>query len=79
MRDRHNKQLPVSAPKPEHELHQRYLVHVGTASALAALATATATATATALATALAALAALTADGAASAAMGRMRESRQTN
>ena len=38
----------MSASQPEHELHQRYLVHVGTASALAALATATATATATA-------------------------------
>ena len=35
----------MSAPQPEHDLHQRYLVHMGTASA-AALAAALATAAA---------------------------------
>ena len=40
MRHRHNKQLPVSAPRPEHELHQRSLVQVATATTVSALAAA---------------------------------------
>jgi hypothetical protein len=32
MQHRHNEQLPVSAPQPEHDLHQRDLVRVGTAA-----------------------------------------------
>ena len=41
MYHQHNKQLPVSAPQPEHDLHQRYLVLVGTAAAAALTAFAT--------------------------------------
>ena len=53
MYHQHNKQLPVSAPQPEHDLHRRYLVHVFTASALAAIApSATAAAVTAALAAA---------------------------
>ena len=48
----------MSAPQPEHDLHQWYLVQVGTASALAAL---TALVTATASGTLAAALNTLTA------------------
>ena len=33
MQHRHNEQLPVSAPQPEQDLHQWYLMHVGTAAA----------------------------------------------
>ena len=51
MWNKHNKQLPVSASQPAHDLHQRYLVHVGTAATAIATGAANATATATATAT----------------------------
>jgi hypothetical protein len=59
MQHKHNQQLPVSAAQPEHELHQRSLVHVGTATAAAALTALTALTAITAITAITAALTAI--------------------